>query len=141
MSQSAIKFHVADVSKPLAATAKVAKSGNIIVVHPDEDKCFIQNISTGERMRLREKRRTSVFDVVFEDTKEKGEVTLDSGAGVSVWPKGKMKGVKMLPQQKGLRMKAANGTEIVNSGQKVIRFRGVGSEAQGTVDPAFGRQK
>ena len=35
-------------------------------------------------MRLREKRGTYVFDVVFEDTKEKGEVTLDSGAGVSV---------------------------------------------------------
>ena len=129
-SLSAIKFHVADVSKPLAAAAKVAKAGNIIVMHPDEDKCFIQNIGTGERMQLREKRGAYVFDVVFEDTKEKGEVTLDSGAGVSVWPKGKMKEVKLLPKQKGLRMKAANGTEIVNEGQKVIRFRGRSGEAR-----------
>ena len=58
-----------------------------------------------------------------------------------MWPKGKMKNVKMLPRQKGLRMKAANGTEIVNEGQKVIRFRGVGSETQGNADPAFGRPK
>ena len=85
-SLSAIKFHVAVVSKPLAAAVRVAKAGNIIVMHPDEDKCFIQNISTRERMKLREKRETYVFDVVCEENKERGEVTLDSGAGVSVWP-------------------------------------------------------
>ena len=119
---------MADVSKPLAAAVKVAKVGNIIVIHLDEDKCFIQNINPGERMKLREKRGTYAFDVVYEENKEEGEVTIDSGAGVSVWPKGKLKEVKMLPKQKGLRMKAANGTEIVNEGQTVIRFGGIGAE-------------
>ena len=63
-------------------------------------------------MRLGEERGTYVFDVVYEDTKERGEVTLDSGAGVSVWPREKLKGVQLLPNQKGLRMVAANRTEI-----------------------------
>ena len=93
----------------LAAAAKVAKAGSSCT---DEDKCFIQNINSRERMRLREKRETYVFDVAYEENKEKGEATFDSGAGVSVWPKGKLKEVKMLPKQKGMRMKAANGTEI-----------------------------
>ena len=138
---SAIRFNVANVAKPLAAAVKVAQAGNIIVMHPDPDKCFIQNIESGERMMLRESRGTYVFDVIYEDTKEKGVVTLDSGAGVSVWPKDQLKEVKMLPKVKGLRMVAANGTEIKNEGQKVIRFRGVGAEAQGSPNPTFGRPK
>ena len=132
---------MANVAKPLAAAVKVAQAGNIIVMHPDPDKCFIQNIESGERMRLRENRGTYVFDVIYEDTKEKGIVTLDSGAGVSVWPKSQLQSVPMLPKQKGLRMVAANGTEIKNEGQKIIKFRGVGAEAQGAADPTFGRPK
>ena len=77
-------------------------------------------------MRLRENRGAYVFDVIYEDTKEKGTVTVDSGAGVSVWPKGQLKSVPMLPKQKGSRMVAANGTEIKNEGQKIIKFGGVG---------------
>ena len=69
-----------------------------------------------------------VFDVIFEDTKDEGTVTLDSGAGVSVWPE-------------GLHMVAANGTEIRNLGQKVIKFRGVGVETRGVADPTSGRPK
>ena len=92
-------------------------------------------------MQLRESRGTYVFDVVFEDTKEKGTVTLDSGAGVSVWPKDKLREVEMLPKVKGLKMVAANGTEIKNEGQKIIKFRGVGADIQGAADPTFGRPK
>ena len=40
-----------------------------------------------------------------------------------------------------LRMVAANGTEIKNEGQKIIKFRGVGAEAQGAASPTFGRPK
>ena len=103
----------------------------MIVMHPDPEKCFIQNIETGERMQLRKDKGTYVFDVIFEDTKELGKVTLDSGAGVSVWPKDKLKSVKLLPKQHGLRMIAANGTEIRNEGQKIIRFRGLKMEEKG----------
>ena len=47
----------------------------------------------------------------------------------------------MLPKQKGLKMVAANGTEIKNEGQKVIRFRGVESPTPAVVDPTFGGPK
>ena len=138
---SALRFNVANVAKALASAVKVVKAGNLVVMHPDPEKCFIQNISTGERMKLREEKGTYVFDVVFEETKEAGQVTLDSGAGVSVWPRNKMKGVKLLPKQEGLRMVAANGTEIVNEGQKVIKFRGYEMESKGEADQTFGRPK
>ena len=93
---SAIRFNVAIVAKSLAGAVKVAQAGYIIVMHPDPEKCFIQNIASGEHMMLRENRGADVFDVIYEDTKEKGTVTLDSGAGVSVWPKDQLKGVPML---------------------------------------------
>ncbi len=58
-----------------------------------------------------------MFEVELETGAEE-KVTLDSGAGVSVWPKGKAKEVPMRPKLPGLRMWAANGTEIKNIGQK-----------------------
>ena len=75
-------------------------------------------------MEVREQRGTYVFDVVYEQTGEKDVVTLDSGAGVSVWPKGKLPEVKMEPKLKGLKMAAANGSAIENIGQKPVAFRG-----------------
>ena len=49
---------------------------------------------------------------------------MDSGAGVRVWPKTWKEEVRMMPKKEGLRMVAANGTEIKNLGQKLIRFQG-----------------
>ena len=62
----------------------------------------------------------------FEDG-ECGKITLCSGAGVNVWPKNKMKEVPMRAKKPGLKMCAANGTEIPNYGQKVIKFQGIDS--------------
>ena len=136
---SSIRFNVANVSKPLAAAVKVAEAGNLIVMHPDESKCFIQNLESGERMQMRKDRGTFVFDVVYEDTKETGTVTLDSGAGVSVWPRAKVKEGTLLPKKPGLKMIAANGTEIRNEGQKVIKFRGLSTST--APDTTFARPK
>ena len=56
-------------------------------------------------------------------TKKKSiEVTLDSGAGASCWPSNLLKEVPMGPKVKGLRFKAANGTELKYYGTKVVRF-------------------
>ena len=136
---SSIRFNVANVSKPLAAAVKVAEAGNLIVMHPDESKCFIQNLESGERMQMRKDRGTFVFDVVYEDTKETGTVTLDSGAGVSVWPRAKVKEGTLLHKKPGLKMIAANGTEIRNEGQKVIKFRGLSTST--APDATFARPK
>ena len=61
---------------------------------------------------------------MYEQTGERDEVTLDTGAGVSVWPKGKLPQVKMEPKRKGLKMIAANGSEIEYFVQKAVQFRG-----------------
>ena len=118
---STIEFNVADVRKPLASAAKMVQQGNRVVL--DSDGSYIQNKSTGECMQVKLKDETFVFDVQYENG-EAGAITLDSGAGVHVWPKNQLKEVPLLPRKPGLRMSAANGTEIANLGRKVIRFRG-----------------
>ena len=64
-----------------------------------------------------------MFDVQFKNGSS-GTITLDSGAGVNVWPEGLLTDVPMLDREPGLRMTAANGTEIPNMGSKVIEFVG-----------------
>ena len=123
--RSAIEFHVADVRRPLASAAKMIQAGNRIVL--DSSGSFVENVATGEKMEVKVKDETFVFEVVY-DNGDRGEITLDSGAGVNVWPKNLQSQVKMLPRRPGLRMAAANGTEIANLGRKVIQFRGVEAE-------------
>ena len=113
-------FNVADVGKPLAAAGKVVEAGNRVIL--DEGGSYIENKATGEKMPLRKEKGVYVFDVKYEDGST-GTITLDSGAGVSVWPVGQLKNIPMQPKKTGLRMVAANGTEIKNLGQKTIRFR------------------
>ena len=80
-----------------------------------------------------------MFDVVYEDTTDTGTVTLDSGAGVSVWPKSKAREGTLLAKKPGLKMVAANGTEIRNEGQTVIKFRGLPTSM--APDPTLARPK
>ena len=61
---SAISFNLANVAKPLASVVQVAEVGNLILMHPDQSKCFIQNLEVGERMQMRKDRSDFVCDVV-----------------------------------------------------------------------------
>ena len=117
---SAIEFNVAEVRKPLASAGMMVKSGNRVVL--DQDGTFIENKSTGERMEVMVKDETFVFDVELTNG-ESEVITLDSGAGVPVWPRGRCEDVTMMPMKEGLRMCAANGTPITNLGRKLIKFR------------------
>ena len=63
-----------------------------------------------------------VFDVRLGDGAP-GVVALDSGAEVNVWPKTWSNDAKMGEKIRGLTMVAANGTEIENLGQRVIKFK------------------
>ena len=65
-----------------------------------------------------------VFDVKLADGTA-AVVALDSGAGVNVWPTTWGNEAKLEERVAGLSMVAANGTEIQNLGQKVIRFKAV----------------
>ena len=72
-----------------------------------------------------------MLEVEYLDDGEKGQIVLDSGAGVSVWPKKLKTELKTMPAKKGMHMVAANGTKIENFGQKVITFKGVRSPFSG----------
>ena len=85
----------------------------------------MESKSTGERIRNEVKDDTFVSHVTFED----GTITLDSGAGVNVWPKHVEVPGKNLHKKQGLKMCAANGTEIANFGRKVISFTGKSDDA------------
>lgn len=121
---SAMKFNEANVRRPLASAVQVAKAGNLVVL--DEDGGYIENKHTKEKMKVRVEKNTYVFDVQVEGG-ESIAVTLDSGAGCSVWPRGWYagSGSKLLPKTADIRMVAANGTDIPCYGQRIVRFRGV----------------
>ena len=90
----------------------------------EADGGFIQSVATGEKINLRVERGVYVFDVVLPDG-TKAVVALDSGAGVCVWPETWKNEAKLEEKVAGLSMIAANGTEIRNLGQNVIRFKAV----------------
>ena len=115
----AMNFCVTDVHHPLASATKVVEAGNRVVL--EEGNSYIENIKTNERMALRKSMGVYKMDVVYEDG-EVGSITLDSGAGISVWPKDLQKQVKM-GKKTDHKLRAANGTEIKNFGSKEIRFQ------------------
>ena len=89
----------------------------------------MENKKKGERMQLRSNKGVFVLDVRYQDG-DTGEITLDCGAGVSVWPKGhKQDLLRVGPKKEGLRLVAANGTTIENVGQAKVVFRGVAPAA------------
>jgi fatty acid/phospholipid biosynthesis enzyme len=117
--KAAMRFHVASVQRPLASAVKVVEAGNRIVMA--KSGAYIENEATGEKMPLRIERGTFVFDVMYTGG-QSGTITLDSGAGVNVWPESLLQDVPMGPPDAGLRMTAANGTLIPSKGTKVIEF-------------------
>ena len=127
-----MRFNVAKVQKPLASAAKVVEAGNRISMGPKPQDNYIENTQIGEKIELRVDRGTYVFDVEFENG-EVGAITLDSGAGVSVWPEGMQDQIPLMPKDPKLKMTAANGSVIENLGTKVIKFRGVEADFTGRV--------
>ena len=73
---SAIEFNVAEVRKPLASAVRMVMAGNRVVL--DSDDSYIENRKTRERMKLKAKDGTYVFDVQYKD--EEGTNSLLSHA-------------------------------------------------------------
>ena len=124
--ESNIVFQVTHARKALASVSKIVRKGNKVIFTPNGS--HIENIATGERMKLRVERGTYVFDVKYHNG-EHGSITLDSGAGASCWPVGMMQDVEMEPKQPGIKFRAANGEELKYFGRKSIGFRPVGAES------------
>ena len=62
--------------------AKVVEAGNRIVM--EKGGSFIENVATGEKMKLRVGRGMYVFDVKYNNGEE-GTITLDSRASTCGW--------------------------------------------------------
>ena len=62
------------------------------------------------------------WEMVKKKNNKKVEVTLDSGAGASCWPEKLMKNIPMGPKVKGVRFRAANGTELEYYCTKKVKF-------------------
>ena len=118
-----MKLNDAKVKKPLASAAKVVEAGNRISMGPNPSDNFIENTITGEKIGLRIEGGTYVFDVEFKNG-EPGTITLDSGAGVNVWPSELQAHVPMQPRDPRLRMTAANGSSIENLRHECHPFQG-----------------
>ena len=74
--------------------------------------------------RLRMDKDAYVSEMKHLDDGEMGNITLDSGAGVSVWPYKIQQELESLPRNTVHRI-AANGTTIKNFGQKMTNFKGI----------------
>jgi hypothetical protein len=123
---SSIMFNVTNSLHPLASCGSVCKAGNRVVLDLDDKAgSYVENKITKERMRLYlSDHNTFCFDVQYPDGTD-GSITLDSGAGARVWPKRLQTDVPLLQKVEGLRLIAANGTEIANYGRAAIKFRGI----------------
>ena len=75
-------------------------------------------------MRMRTQKGVFVLDVKYQNGEE-GAIALDSGAGVSVWPKTWAQYAEETgPKKPGLKMFAANGTTIENVDRAKVVLRG-----------------
>ena len=81
--------------KPLASARHVTRVGNGIRLEANAG--YIQNLATGEKMEVRVEHAVFVLDIMMDGQTE-GAATLDSGAGVSVWPRGRKAGRSVLLQ-------------------------------------------
>ena len=64
-----------------------------------------------------------IDEVEEEPVSEVVDVTIDSGAGRNVWPKGKKVPGKFMPLKKKVKLVAANGSPIDVHGEKMIEFQ------------------
>ena len=109
-------FTAADAAKPLSSAPNVCEAGNRIVIDPEPGQSFIENILIDDCMGLKMDKGTYVFAVNYLDDGEMGNITLDSGAGVSDWPREIKQELETLPTKAGLNMITAKCTEIKNFG-------------------------
>ena len=91
----------------------------------DKEGSYVENKVTKERLLLYLSDHNRFCFVVQYPNGTEGSITLDSGAGASVWPNKLHRKEPLLTQAEGMRLIAANGTEIANYGRAAIKFRGI----------------
>lgn len=99
---------------------------NAIEEHEDEDEevqAAAVEIGTVWNIGAVEVNKVDKMDLDEKPKTKTVQITLDSGAGASCWPQNLLKKIPMHAKDKGVRFKAANGTELKYHGTKNVKFR------------------
>lgn len=65
-NKCSMEFHVTNATKPLASAMAVVKAGNRVVLSQEVGGSYIENVTSGKRIRLKESGGTFVFEVEAE---------------------------------------------------------------------------
>jgi hypothetical protein len=115
-----IMIEIGAVAMRIEEDGAVAEIAAVTKKHTSQNH-EIQNSRNHEftKSRNHESRNSQIPKV----KRTKGSITLDSGAGASCWPNGKLKNVPMKPKMNGVKFIAAQGTELQCYGMKNIKFK------------------
>ena len=116
-----LKFQVTDVKKPLIAVKRICEKMNIVNFGPGENDNFIQNINTGNKIKLHKRGIGSYVMVVKFAGGKQTEVTVDSGAEESVCPKEWGDDFEIVPAERQLNLRNASGGKINHYGCRVVQ--------------------
>ena len=117
----AINFQVADVKRPLMAVKRMTETGNKVVFGPKEKDCYIENLESGERLRMYEKGHGSYALKVNFVGKGQTEITVDSAAEESVCPSKWADQFGMVNADEWMKFSGANGNRIRHYGQRLVQ--------------------
>ena len=107
-------FEVCDVRRALAAVSRITSKGNRVAFGPEEDDNYIQNVKSGQKIKMRKKGGAYVVDVVLVGSGKKTEITIDSAAEEAVCPEEWASEFETTRLKKGEEMSlvSANGGKI-----------------------------
>ena len=119
-----IMFHVTKAKKMLVSVERLTAAGNLVTFGPNNEYCFIENLETKRRIKMKKKGGVYEVEVMFQigDKWVKGILTIDSGAEENVMPKGWYDEIELLEKKAGIKFMGADGTDLGNFGRKLMEF-------------------
>ena len=116
-------FEVCNVRRALASVARICSRGNRVVFDEEEDKegSYIENKTTGNRIKMRRKGNAWVVDVNMVGTGQAAEIWVDSAAEESVCPKDFGTEFGMTKAETEVRLVNASGGKIEHFGGRRIK--------------------
>ena len=116
-------FEVFNVKRALASVARICSRGNREVFDGEEDSdgSYIENKTTGNRIKMRRKGNAWVVDVNMVGTGEAAEIWVDSAAEESVCPQDFGMEFGMTKAGTAVRLVNASGGRIEHFGGRRIK--------------------
>ena len=116
-------FEVCNVKRALASVARICSRGNRVVFDEEEYKegSYIENKTTGNRIRMRRKGNAWVVDVNMVGTGQAAEIWVDSAAEESVCPRDFGMEFGMTKAETAVMLVNASGGKIEHFGGRRIK--------------------